>query len=175
MYYQNYEDYMRSILGYPNVNTYQMPDDYYQQQNDLKLSELENLYPEIYKLVYPMVCKCVENNTKPLTEENINEMVLSISNNIEADFEVNVRMELKNGDVRNPNSKEEKRETRQNNYLNDLIRILLIREFLRRRNPQSPGNMPRPPFPPNRPPIFGRPPFPGNVRPPEPRDYNMYM
>lgn len=28
MYYQNYEDYMRSILGYPNVNTYQMPDDY---------------------------------------------------------------------------------------------------------------------------------------------------
>ena len=105
-----------------------MPDDYYQQQNDLKLSELENLYPEIYKLVYPMVCKCVENNTKPLTEENINEMVLSISNNIEADFEVNVRMEPKNGDVRNPNSKEEKRETRQNNYLNDLIRILLIRE-----------------------------------------------
>ena len=80
MYYQNYEDYMRSILGYPNVNTYQMPDDYYQQQNDLKLSELENLYPGIYKLVYPMVCKCVENNTKPLTEENINEMVLSISN-----------------------------------------------------------------------------------------------
>ena len=41
-----------------------------------------------------------------------------------------------------------------------LIRILILREFPRRRRPN------RPPFPPGRPPMPGpRPPFPGN-RPP---------
>lgn len=180
MYYQNYEDYMRNMLGYSNPNnmempTYMMQDDYYQDgMNDM--TDIENMYPDIYRKVYPMVCRACDTNTKPLTEDTIEEMVNSIVLNIEGNNEqVNVKMELKNGDVRNPNAKQELRETRQpsNNFLRDLIRILLIRELIRRR-PNRPGMGPRPPFPggPNRPPMGpgGRPPYLG--APNRPRGIN---
>ena len=63
---------------------------------------------------------------------------------------------LKNGDVRNPNAKEPevRNETRQRNFLlRDLIRILILRELLRRRQrpPMPPMRPPRPPMPPMRP------------------------
>ena len=73
------------------------------------------------------------------------------------------------------NRGEGQRENRQfkNRNLEDLIRILLIRELLRRRRPQ----MMRPPFPP-RPPMT-RPPFPrgfydsmGSIA--QSRDYDIY-
>lgn len=169
MYYQNYEDYMRSMLGYPNPSgmempTYMAPDDYYIEEDTRdNIENYENMYPEIYRIVYPMVCKACDDNTKPITEETIDEMTNIIFVNLEASSEqVNVKMELKNGDVRNPNAKQEiPKETRQNNTLRDLIRILLIRELLRRRHGRPPMR-PRPPFPggPGRP---LRPPFPGGM------------
>lgn len=169
MYYQNYEDYMRSMLGYPNQNrmempTYITPDDYYMEEETKdNIENYENMYPEIYRIVYPMVCKACDDNTKPITEETINEMTNIIFSNLEPNSEqINVKMELKNGDVRNPNAKQEmSKETRQNNTLRDLIRILLIREVLKRKHGRPPMR-PRPPFPggPGRPP---RPPFPGGM------------
>lgn len=178
MYYQNYEDYMRSMLGYQNPNgmetpTYMMPDDYgFEDEQRDDTTDYDNMYPEIYRIVYPMVCKACDDNTKPITEETIDEMTNTIFVNLEASSEqVNVKMELKNGDVRNPNAKQEPlKETRQNSALRDLIRILLIRELLRRR-PGRPPMRPRPPFPggPGRPPMPPRPPFPGGSgRPPMP-------
>ena len=168
MYYQNYEDYMRNMLGYSNPNnmempTYMMQEDYYQDEmNDM--ADIENMYPDIYRKVYPMVCRACDTNTKPLTEDTIEEIVNNIVVNIEGNNEqVNVKMELKNGDVRNPNAKQETRQS-SNNFLRDLVKILLIRELVRRR-PTRPGMGPRPPFPggPNRPPMGpgNRPAYPG--------------
>ena len=93
MYYQNYEDYMRSILGYPieTGNTYEM----YQYPmtpfentqvyfNTNRYSdEIVNLYPEIYKIINPMVCKICDSNTKPITRELIDQMTHEIYMNIE--------------------------------------------------------------------------------------------
>ena len=173
MYYQNYEDYMRNMLGYNNPNpmempTYMLQDEYYQEGiNDV--SDIENMYPDIYRKVYPMVCRACDTNTRPITDDTIEDMINSIVLNIDGNNEqVNAKMELKNGDVRNPNAKQETRQ-QGNSFLRDLVRILLIRELIRRR-PNRPGMGPRPPYPgtPIRPGMGpgGRPNYPGGpIRP----------
>ena len=98
MYYQNYEDYIKSILGYPisqdnnsyQTNTYTYPSYSYNNynQNIPRYSgEVLNLYPEIYKVVNPMVCKICEANSKPITAELIEQMTDEIYANIECDNE----------------------------------------------------------------------------------------
>ena len=77
MYNETYDDYIRSILGYPARNQFEqynqeMPEyqSYQEYRNptfntNINISgnnvELENSYPEIYKIVYPMVTKKCEN------------------------------------------------------------------------------------------------------------------
>ncbi len=173
MYQESYEDYIRSILGYLNYT--------YQNQNAVNCNtmnngqneELEACYPEIYKVVYPMVCKACNTNTRPVTSALIDELTNEIYVSIESDNEINVNINLTNeiGNTTNHRSVatnktttskvENVRETRgedrqfRNRGLQDLIRILLIRELLGR--PGNPGH--RPPMPPpGRPPM--RPPFP---------------
>lgn len=167
MDYQNYEDYMRSVLGYQagNIyaNTYNPRNDYYYDMPQFNVAETEDFtefYPEIYKLIYPMVCKvCNQNSNREITKDLVDKMANEIYVNFEADdMETqNARTPLKNGDVRNPNAKEPeiRQETRQGNFLlRDLIKILILREL---------GNRRRPPFFPGRPPIPPRPPMgPGN-------------
>lgn len=182
MYNQSYEDYMRNVLGYSfdrnNLDsTYQTYDNYmpYFDRNMIQNnSELERMYPDIYRIVYPMVCKtCDMYSNQPITEELIEEMTTKIYLNIETNENttVNVKVESRNGDVKNHNEKKleerENREDRVDNFLlRDLIRILLLRELLGR----FPGRPPmRPPFP-GRPPM--RPPFPGR---PGQRDYDDYV
>lgn len=187
MYNQSYEEYMRSMLGYPtqNYDTYAINDNY-QNQMPNNNEELEDCYPEIYKIVYPMVCKACENNTQPITKQLIDSMTNEIYMAIEGNQEVNVNINLGN-DVRSSNSNQtnsikkqevkvenrstESRQLGRNNFLlNDLIRILLIRELLGGRRPNFSQ---RPPFRPGRPPM--RPNFPGGMgpnRPPiMPRDF----
>lgn len=109
MYYQNYEDYIRSILGYPvstSSNTYQNNTYNYSNYNYEPManniprynSEILELYPEIYKIVNPMVCKICEANSKPITRELIEQMTDEIYLNIECDNPeedaVNVRVTL---------------------------------------------------------------------------------
>ena len=181
MNYNEYEDYMRSVLGYQNgniyTNTYDPNNDFYynvtdtQYSNRVNAEELNELYPEIYKLIYPMVCKaCNQNMNKQITKELIDSITEEIYINFESDDRQNVNNlrnlpPLKNGDVRNPNAKEPelRGETRQNNYLlRDLIRILILREFGRPGRPGFSGV--RPPNPP--PPRPNRPPMrPGQWRP----------
>ncbi len=171
MYHESYEDYIRSILGYPNYeSTY--------NRNQENVIALESCYPEIYKVVYPRICQVCSSNTKPVTEELIEELTDEIYQTIENDNEINVTINLTNeiGNIpenRSINSankinkgKENRGEERRfrNRTLQDLIRILLIRELL-----GKPGN--RPPMHPNYPPM--RPPFPPHPgpRPPiMPRD-----
>lgn len=185
MNYQNYEEYMRSVLGYtpyPERNyTYtDAQEDLYAYTDEIPAMEqtqdLTPLYPEIYKIIYPMVCKvCNINTNRELTKELLEQMTDEIYKNTEPEEEEEcTRKEppLKNGDVRNPNAKEPEvkaRETIQQNFLlRDLIRILILKEWGR------PGRPPfRPPFPPGgRPPMgpggpgMPPPPRPGNGRPP---------
>ena len=94
MYYQNYEDYMRSILGYPiqlsntNMSTYNNSANInyeYVTQTPRYSSEILDLYPEIYKILNPMVCKICESNTKPITRELVEQMTDEIYLNLESD------------------------------------------------------------------------------------------
>ena len=105
MYYQNYEDYMRSILGYPvQTNTYNYSNALPVQYEYVGIEpsvdeEINNLYPEIYKLLNPMVCKICESNTKPITRELLEQMTDEIYLNIESETTenvVNIRVETKN-------------------------------------------------------------------------------
>lgn len=178
MYNESYEDYIRSILGYPNYNSNNncCENDYNLNmtngRNSERDAELEACYPEIYKVIYPMVNKACSNNTKPITSGLIDELTNEIYSAVENDSGINININLTNevqsvGNRNLSNStkteeikerKENRGEDRQfrNRGLQDLIRILLIRELLGRPG-RFPGN--RPPFPPNRPPM--RPPFPG--------------
>lgn len=188
MYDNVYQEYINNMLGgtLRNQSLYEnMPNNTYnnfQNQNNTTNMDLEKLYPELYKLLYPMIQAACMRNTKPITEETLDEMVRDIYSNFSADdatiLNINLTNEVRSNEKtseiqKNSTSKiaskgtletresdkKETRNTRQNNFvLNDLIRILLIRELLGR-----PGNFPpiRPGFPPPRPGPGpgGRPPF----------------
>ena len=142
---QSYEEYIRSILGYPNTNPNEctaygsnfntMPD----RQNVDKAVEPSEIDINI-----------TLNNEVNNTTQNNN------SNNT-TNFN-NTRKEMNRQSTSVKKEQENRGEDRQfrNRNLRDLIQILLIRELLGR--PGFHGN--RPPFP--RPP---RPPFPGGPGP----------
>lgn len=190
MYYQNYEDYMRQVLGYPindpniyetydyrNENTYLSN----QVQNNLTEAEIKNLYPDSYNVIYPLVCKACEANNEPisksvvdkmtddvykLVERNENVVNIKIETQNRENSQVSARQEMKRELIPKRTSiKTENRETRQlnNPLLRDLIRILILQRLFGGGIIAPPRPMPpRPPFPPVGP---GRPPFPGG-RPP---------
>ena len=173
-----------------SINTY-MPGE--MPESQMMDEEIEDCYPEIYKVVYPMVRKACKKNTKPITKKLIDDLVNDIYVNIKPNESININVNVGNTskinsissdrDVRTnstassisrPEVKSEMREvrgdsrakeTRQRNFLlNDLIRILVLRELIG--EPSRPGNRP-----PHRPPM--RPPYPGNRPPMRPRmDYN---
>lgn len=162
MNYQNYEDYMRAVLGYANNEPNYTYDSYYPRMEQPQHNELNELYPDIYRIVNPVVEDvCNRNRNKNITEELVRTMTEEVYNNIEGNpslkVNIQVKPELKNGDVRNPNAKNS--ETRQRNFLlNDLIRILILKNLLRPRPPMRPpfpGPGPRPPYPGPRPPYQG--------------------
>lgn len=94
MYYNDYEDYMRSVLGYSNSNenTYCNSCNYGMNYNDMDYnnsnyrdttdSNIERMYPEIYKIINPMVCRICDNNTEPVTEYLIEQMTDDIYDNV---------------------------------------------------------------------------------------------
>lgn len=188
MYYQNYEDYMRSVLGYPIESTY---DNYIIQNREYNVnyqnnSELENMYPEIYKKINPVVCEVCERNNSPITKEVIENMVEEVYQKIDINNEIYLKINIDNNisqkevqQNRNTNAKVnqvtniinnneqmtrqvneiENRQRRPNNpLLRDLIRILILNRLLGGGFPHRPPK-PRPPFP-----GPGRPPFPRRTR-----------
>lgn len=186
MYNETYDEYIRSILGYPPMNSYNNSYQDFNNQNNYETRtdmELEKCYPEIYKIVYPMVTKRCNDVRANLTNDDIENMTDEIYYALEERNDIRLNINLTN-DVRTTEttnsqmtvadkkpevklsettSSSEKRETRQTNRgLRDLIKILLIRELLNRRRrphhprPPMPGPGPRPPMrPPMRPP-FGQ-------------------
>ena len=114
--YNNYEEYMREVLGYPYNRMDVMQNSYedtyrnsmYQNTNTINTSELESCYPEIYKIVRPMVkstCEMYSNQT--ITQEILEEMTMKIYMSIETNENRSTESTkpLKNGDVVNPNAK----------------------------------------------------------------------
>ncbi|MDO5011852.1 MAG: hypothetical protein Q4E31_13575, partial [Intestinibacter bartlettii] len=171
-----YEDYMRSVLGYQGINnypnTYNMNYDNYERydsytmptmapmasnqpmsaMSNIQMQELENCYPDIYRIVYPMVQKACEQNTRPITRELIDIMTNEIYSVIEDNELTQTRGKEENKikDEKTTNTRSDDRQPIRNQGLNDLIRILLLRELLLR--PGFPGfRPPRPPRPPMRP------------------------
>ena len=183
MDYQNYEEYMRNVLGYsPYVDRNYIytnsQEDIYNNYMNMPATpnmqptqDLTEFYPEIYKIIYPMVCKaCNMNSNREVTKDLLEQMTDEIYRNVEPEEQQTTSradVQLKNGDVINPNAKEpeqQTRETRQNNFLlRDLIRILLLKEWGRPNRPPI-----RPPFPPGggRPPMGPGPGMPPPNRPP---------
>lgn len=170
MYYQNYEDYMRSVLGYPTNNSYTY--DNYITNDNRNYSDYENmeeLYPEIYRKINPLVCKECDGYSGTITKEVIDSMVDKIYSNIEMNNDIVVNLNIDN------RSGKENRQIKQNNnnntFLRDLLRILILNRLLG--GGQFPGRPPRPPFPgPGRPPV--RPPFPGPIQPRQ-ENYDNYL
>lgn len=195
MYYNDYEDYMRSVLGYNAANTssnmysadYYMPNrmqavmpTYQNESMGVQMQDnIEDLYPDIYKIVNPIVCRVCQNNNRPITNDLIEQMTTEVYNSIEADDINIVNINMETGDINNKEinnrhidtkdvrdskisqekkesrGKEENRQRRPNNpLLRDLIRILLLNRIF---GNQRPG--PRPPM---------SPPFPGPGMPPPP-------
>lgn len=134
-----YEEYMRSVLGYQPVryeNTYKMD---IATMNFGQIKELEGCYPDIYKIVYPMVQKVCKQNTQFITKELIDDMVNEVCLAVGDDG-------LKGDDgfkneKNEKNERSENKQTRRNTNLNDLVRILILRELLG--NPQRPPVRPQ--------------------------------
>lgn len=184
-----YEDYLQNFWDYPTngyQNTYeQNPDncdfgynmnrniyeyDYnyspYRhnigyQNRGISNSEIEEMYPEIYKIVYPMVKKVCTNNSKMITNEVIEQMTEEVYSNVEANNGVELKITLNNnvrGDKTNAqDTKQENRGPHRNNGLMDIIKILILRELIGRPcNNHNCRPRPRPPMPhfPPRPPYI---------------------
>lgn len=149
MYNSNYEEYMQNVLGY-NIrpqNTYQMPENIYEMQrgSSYENMDLENLYPDIYRMIQPMVQKVCMRATGVINEEMVRSMTDEVYNAMTEETREVKDVKKSSNEVRTNNSQNVRKveEPRQNNFLlRDLIRILIIKELLRRRPgrpPMRPG------------------------------------
>lgn len=155
-----YEEYMRSVLGYKpmccDTNIYSNNDYYIMPMSNMQTNnnELDELYPEIYKRVYPLVCNECNNVVMPLKREVLEQMTENVYKSIEIDLKI---------ETKNVSKQEDRQVGANNNFLRDLIRILILQQIIGGGNrPQVPPRPPRPPFPggPNPGPRPPRPPFP---------------
>ena len=187
MYDNQYEEYIRSVLGYPstaNMNQNQMYQNEYPNPSQVNMrNDLEEFYPEIYKIIYPMVQKACDGNMRANSREDIEQMTDEIYSAIEDNNQINVninlgntisttnmnriqnRNEISKEEIQKKSSEKQEAENRnteesrispRNNNLRDLIKILLIRELLRRRHNHFSPRPPHNPRPPMRPPIMPR-------------------
>lgn len=153
MYNSSYEEYMANALGY-NIrpqSTYQ--GNIYEMQPTAEYEDmsLESLYPEIYRMIYPMVQKVCMRATGIINEELISDMTNEVYNAMveKENRQLTKEVQKSNVEVRSGTAQTTRKveENRQNNFvLRDLIRILIIREILRRRRRPSRPPM-RPPYP----------------------------
>ncbi len=181
---KSYEEYMRAVLGYSikPEDTYQKTEDYYNitEKNLYNNYEIEKMYPEVYKTIYPKVCNvCKRNINLEITEKNLEDMVNDVYNSLEQEenisFYINIenrnKSQIGNNSRNNLNSNrsitkkiEESQDRQRNNALLDIIKILILRELLDRPGrpgrPNFPPQGPRPQVPPPRPPYPGQGPRP---------------
>ena len=186
MYQNSYEEYMRNSLGYQNMMG-PMPNmngnnEIYEEENNFTYNQnnIDKMYPEIYHIIYPMVCKACMNIQENITEDLVSRMTNDIYTSVEnMEMPQETRSIPPNATAQSSKSTKSdsistsrvtphtntttvsnsvRQENRNRNpLLRDLIRILVLRELV--------GNQerPRPPF---------RPPYGGGFNPgPGPRPY----
>lgn len=125
---KSYEEYMKEILGY-SVN--QMQDNYCKNDSNNIINTYNNkigeFYPEIYKIIYPMVCKaCIKVSTS-INIETVNQITEEVYTNIE-----NTESTEETNGIRRYNNQRIKKDYNnqyRNPILRDLIKILVIREL----------------------------------------------
>ena len=159
MDYQSYEDYMRNTLNYsgmgspmgmqgtscPNMNCQNMCITPYSNMASTQMMwqdsscDLERMYPDSYRVVYPMVVSTCRNVSMPVTEDMIDRMTDDIYDRAVADGRINVDINVE-VETREDSKEEDRqminrppRRRRRNRFFRDLIRILLLRELLGRR------------------------------------------
>lgn len=117
MYFNDYDDYMRSVLGYNNQNDYTYCSNWNCgiNYNNSNCPNYEKMYPNIYKLINPVVCRTCDNNTQPVTDFLIEQMTDSIYDNVINQIEVqnviNLNIETRNVDSEVSNKKESKEDS----------------------------------------------------------------
>lgn len=134
---QSFDDYMRSVLGFSNMNCpdtcINTPTPY---QNMCQTSDdLERMFPDTYRIIQPMVvssCNMININT-PITESMVDRMTDDIYDRAEADSRISVDINIGVENRESENSRQISRMPHRNRFLRDFIRVLLLRELLRRR------------------------------------------
>ena len=160
-----YRDYMQNLLGsnFPNYqNTYDNSfidtgyfynpanSNYYNNQPQINRSvDLESLYPESYKIIYPMVQKACSQISGLIDEDLLDNITNDIYNNLEGENIINLNINIENTknettDSNNSSNTRSSSSKQINNPIRDLIKILLIRELLRRPRPNRPQRPMRP-------------------------------
>ncbi len=133
MYNRDYEEYMKSVLGYNPTN--EIYNNTYNSNYDRYAVDYSSLYPDIYNKLEPIVSRVCSMNTKPINDTTINEMIDAIIANVNLDEYMEIVREepkLRNGDVRNPNAKDtmDGRQKRPSKLLKELLRILILNKLL---------------------------------------------
>ena len=174
MYSNPYEEYMRNSLGYnqmPSMNMNQMNPmaEMYESEGNFTCDQtsVDDMYPEIYRIVYPMICKACMSVNENVTEDLVSRITNEVYTNVEhtevaqenrsaaTNISTQTNKNLKNDSLNNRTTSSSsvsnvRQETRQRNpLLRDLIRILVLRELI-----GNPGRS-RPQRPPFRPPFGG--------------------
>lgn len=157
MFYQDNNDYMRDSCFYGNGMMGNIQPPYFQNQFQMNPIPLENMYPQIYKIINPVVNRVISNsNSQFITEEILNNMtdtvynivegdisnLVSITNNSNITDEVNKSSAPQNTNNRGMNNPTDRRDTSNsietqsgnNRILRDLIKIMIIKNLLARRN-----------------------------------------
>ncbi|MCL2354901.1 MAG: hypothetical protein FWC68_03350 [Oscillospiraceae bacterium] len=151
MNYRNYEDYTRE------ANYGHIPNEMHGGHHDHEMhmhhhnhmhhhhhmEELNNMYPEVYRIMYPMIRRVSNHNRHSrVTREALDNMVNEVYDQMEPEEEVradityteeNVAKKLNNdvGTNHSADVQEEVRGTRRRNFLlQDFIRVLLVRDLL---------------------------------------------
>lgn len=142
MNYENYEDYMRNVLGYRtnmNYSNMYMNNQTPYQNMYLATNSLERMYPDTYRIVYPMVVSACNMVNMPITEEMLDRMTDDIYDRAIADSRINIDINIEVESREDNDSRQlsdesrQRRPRRRNRFFRDLIRILLLRELLGRR------------------------------------------
>ena len=147
--YNEYEEYMRSVLGYNsqfNKDTYIRNEGIYNTRIQ-DIQEVNKLYPEIYSIIYPLVQRvCLRKVNVLAKEEIIDQMVDEIYTAVEKENEKQTSTaNVKNEDNRNQRTRDNKRPIRrEDQLLKDLIRILIVRELFGDKNNSYQNRPPKP-------------------------------
>lgn len=117
-----YQNYMNNFYS-PYHNTY--------EPMSKNIKEIENMYPEIYKIVYPVIQKTCNVNNRPISENVLDELTDNIYNIIETNNATNSGETVSNIIEEKKSTQDNNREISKNNgHIKDLIKILLIRELI---------------------------------------------